>query len=653
MILCGCTSQTINEKEAAKNELIKKYLDLVEDDSTSYSKGIQYNNIAYSLIDLNKNDALTRFYLYSVSYKYSFFAKNNALKSTAEKLMILSLKCKDSLNIGRANRNLGLYYTAISDNETAILYFFKAKKIFQSLKRMDYVIKVMNNISITQYYACDFLGSNKTSVEMISLAKKVNFSIMNNLALVNIGNNLTALKNDVEAINYYKKAQKITIKNNQNGIFNSIAYCYINLRQYDSALKYVNKNLNKELFSLDPTCYSRSISLSALIQLKKGQNYNLEKKLNLADNYFTRFNSEYGRNYNQIFLSMYYEKNNDNSNAIKAANRAFLLSNSYNNPSDILASLEQLVKVDKRNASKNAQHYIRINDSMQLAERRFRDKFTRIEYETNEVLKEKETAIEQKWLVGSISAIIILIIVLVLVITWQRSKQRELKFLQDQQQANEEIYDLMLTQKSKEEEARQSEKNRIAIELHDGVMNRLSSTRLNLNILAQKNDAQTIEKCLIHIEGIYQIEQEIRHIAHDLNIAVFNGGNGFISMLCDFVSGQNSIMNTHYTLEVDKVIDWNEISGSIKMNLYRIIQEASHNINKFAKAKNAMITLILDDNNLCLSITDNGQGFDVEAKGDGIGLKNIKLRVESLKGKLVIQSINRKSTSLNIAIPIA
>ena len=135
---------------------------------------------------------------------------------------------------------------------------------------------------------------------------------------------------------------------------------------------------------------------------------------------------------------------------------------------------------------------------------------------------------------------------LLLIITKQRSKQKELQFLQSQQQANEEIYDLMLTQKNKEEQARESEKKRIALELDDGVMNKLASTRMNLNMLSHQKDEVAINKCLTYIEGIHKIEQEIRSIAHNLNQKVFNDNNSFISLLNDFVATQNIITNIHF-----------------------------------------------------------------------------------------------------------
>ncbi len=287
-----------------------------------------------------------------------------------------------------------------------------------------------------------------------------------------------------------------------------------------------------------------------------------------------------------------------------------------------------------------------------MAERKFRDKFARIAYETDEIAQEKEKAISQKWIVIGVSGFIIFIIVLLLIITRQRTKQKELQLLQSQQKANEEIYDLMLSQKGIEEEARQNEKKRIAIELHDGVMNKLASTRLNLDVLHHKIDAQTVKECLGPIKEIYKIEQEIRNISNDLSLDIFKSYNSFKGLIEDFLNTQNKTYTTHFKLEMEETIKWENISSSIKMNLFRIIQEASHNINKFANARNAVISFIIDTNNLCLSVTDDGKGFDVENQTEGIGLKNIKQRVASLKGKCIIQSINNHSTSINIAIPL-
>ena len=211
----------------------------------------------------------------------------------------------------------------------------------------------------------------------------------------------------------------------------------------------------------------------------------------------------------------------------------------------------------------------------------------------------------------------------------------------------------MLTQKGKEDDVRQTEKKRIALELHDGIMNKLSSTRLNLSILSNKTDADTIKKCLTYVNDIYQIETDIRAVSHDLNQDVFQKEHSFINMLEDFVTEINKISKTRFKLELDHTIDWNTISSKLKMHLYRIIQEASHNINKYAQAKKAMINFVLDEDNICMSVTDDGVGFDTTASANGIGIQNMQIRVKSLNGKFTVNSIAKVSTSINIAIPLA
>jgi signal transduction histidine kinase len=210
----------------------------------------------------------------------------------------------------------------------------------------------------------------------------------------------------------------------------------------------------------------------------------------------------------------------------------------------------------------------------------------------------------------------------------------------------------MLAQKAIEEETRQAEKKRIALELHDGIMNKLASTRLNLFILSQKNDPETIASCLVHISQIHNIEQEIRNIAHDLNKDVFEETNSFITLIKDFITDQNTTAKAHYALELAHDIDWSSISSEIKMNMFRIIQEASHNANKYSNANNLTIAIVQDFNNICMSIADNGVGLDPKTSKGGIGIQNMRQRIHLLKGKFTINSKEKNSTYINISIPM-
>jgi signal transduction histidine kinase len=658
VFLHGCTSKTIEDKEAqANNDSIKKYLDLAGNDSITYDKRIKYNDKAYSLIDLNRNDTLTRYNLYYAGINYCNLLQFKKLEESANILFILSFKSKNQLSIANSYKLKGLNYMFKSKNDQAIESFYKSKKIFLKLNSTKQLIALNKDIAQVQLYSSDFLGSNKTLFENFKLIKifnkNINFDLYRNYST--IASNFSYLKDYKNSIKYENEGLKYV---NNNLRFVNISYCgiadsYIQLKEYDKAQYYIDLILeNPKSKIVNPQNFYKAKSMNGYLKLVQNKISGLPNLFFEAENYYSKNDHDNGQNYNQINLSKYYEKINDTINAIKAANKAVSISKSYNNPSDILITLEQLIKVDKKNASTNAKEYIRINDSLQISERNFRDKFARIAYETDKISQEKETAIKQKWIIVTIAGVIIVIIVLLLIITRQRSKQKELQLQQSQQKANEEIYHLMLTQKAKEDEARQTEKKRIARELHDGIMNKLSSTRLNLSILTNKTDTETIQKCLTYINQINQIETDIRNISHDLNQDVFQEEDSFRIMIEDFVNEQNTTSKTHYELELDNDIDWNAISSEIKMHLYRIIQEASHNINKYGQAKKASISLVLDAPNICMAITDNGIGFDTSVISKGIGIQNMQARVKLLNGKFSISSTKHATTSVNIAIPI-
>lgn len=95
------------------------------------------------------------------------------------------------------------------------------------------------------------------------------------------------------------------------------------------------------------------------------------------------------------------------------------------------------------------------------------------------------------------------------------------------------------------------------------------------------------------------------------------------------------------------------INASVKMNLYRIIQEALNNINKYAEAQTVIFTIRKIDNILFFSIEDNGKGFTLDKIKKGIGLKNIKERAENINGQFEIFSEISKGTKVTITINLA
>uniref|UniRef100_UPI00404B68C9 sensor histidine kinase n=2 Tax=Flavobacterium sp. TaxID=239 RepID=UPI00404B68C9 len=285
------------------------------------------------------------------------------------------------------------------------------------------------------------------------------------------------------------------------------------------------------------------------------------------------------------------------------------------------------------------------------AERNIRNKFTRIEYETDLIEEEKKVLEKQnKWIL-IISIILFAFGILFYVIYRQKAKQKELVLIQKQQEANQEVINLMMDQQNKIEEGRTLEKGRISRELHDGVLSELNGIRLNLNVLYFKKDEEAINHCLGQIEHLKNLEKNIRVISHDLNQDIFFHHETFTVLLQNLAKDMQKTHNLAIEIFNESKVRWELYSNEYKINVYRTIQEAIHNCVKYAEA--SLVTLNFEDNgnNLTWSITDDGKGFDVQKKKKGIGLKNMQSRVELMKGSLAITSNKNEGTQISFSIP--
>ena len=139
-----------------------------------------------------------------------------------------------------------------------------------------------------------------------------------------------------------------------------------------------------------------------------------------------------------LFISEFYFKKKDTLKAQLYADVALKITKRTHAPYYYFTALSNAGIVDDKKASKYIKEYHEKNDSLLFIERNARNQYYKIQLETNEITQEKNTAIKQKWIIGCISIVVILIIMLLLIISKQRSKQKELQFLQSQQKANEE-----------------------------------------------------------------------------------------------------------------------------------------------------------------------------------------------------------------------
>lgn len=664
LLLFSCDKSSNSNLVEANNDSIAKYLKLASNDSLTFSERDKYNHKAFSLIDLGRNDSVVRWYLSKLSYNCSILKKGDDFIKISKFYYNKSKETKDTINLARYYRYKASYHKNITKlYDSAFCYYIKAEKFYKRTNDYRGLARVYFYKGLIQFKFDDYLGSelsNNLAYNLIKNRKtdRFTYDVLNQLG--NIANNLRHYN---QAIKFHNEALKIAVDLNLspklynydfiNSSLNNIGNTYKEQKKYRKAIYYFEKALsNKKDVKVDILIYAYLYNNSGYSKMQLNEYTQLPILFEKAIKIYDSLGVINECSLSNVFLSDYYYRQKDTINAIKYSERALQLAKKAKAPYYYLIALSNAGYVNKNKASKYIKKYHEMNDSIQFEQRKTRNQFYKIQLETDEIIQEKETAIKQKWVLTSIISSVLLIVILLFVIHRQRAKQKELQLLQIQQKGNEEIYHLMLNQQAKVEEARQIEKKRIALELHDGIMNKLASTRLNLFVLSKKNDSETINKCLAYIEDIHHIENEIRNVSHDLNQDIFIEKDSFNTLLKQFLAEQNSHLKTNYELQLDKNINWETIASEIKMHLYRIIQEATRNSNKHAKATKVIICFTIDDNQLCLSVTDNGIGFDSEKTKGGIGLLNMQQRIQSINGTLSIESKAKKGTAIYIKIPL-
>lgn len=177
------------------------------------------------------------------------------------------------------------------------------------------------------------------------------------------------------------------------------------------------------------------------------------------------------------------------------------------------------------------------------------------------------------------------------------------------------------------------ERERIAADLHDALIGKLTILRLS-NQLKYKIDE--IDAALD--ESI----AEARRISHDLSPPML----GFMT-LEDIVAGVMNEWSMHLNLRYDrKILAEPEITNEFKLQFKRILEEVMTNIHKHAATAMVRVHLRISDTRLTLLVSDNGKGFDLKEGYDGLGIKNIELRVLYLNGRFKMKSGPKGTTSI-------
>ena len=643
----------------AQNQKINNYLSLAQKETISKEMRIRFGDLAYQAIKGQKNDSITRRNYFKVANRYFPLYELEKYKKVTNEVLALGRASNDSATVAKALHYLGDYFFENAKNDSAYWYYNNAEKIYNKIDDKENLANTILHKAYVLLYEKDFLGSETATIKALDISLNISDKLLVYQCYGNLGSALSGLGNYEKALYYHEKALSQIEKLKDNYLyedfkaqtFHNIGLVYQNNNQYKKALENFSEGLKIEnLLKKQPVLYSALLDNYAYCKFKLNNNEGYDE-LNRALFLRDSINNIAGIIKSKIHLTEYYLSKANKTKALQLNNEAYTLADKSNYNKEILKTLDLYTKIDPSNGLKYAQKYIKLSDSLNDLERATRNKLARIEYETDEIIHENLEISSEKKTILTVS-ILVAFIGALFVILFQRAKQKELLFTQEQQKANEEIYQLMLDQQTKIDEVKNIEKNRIARELHDGIMNKLASTRLNLFVLTKRNDEETIKKCIGHINEIQNIEKEVRVIAHELSNDTFSEKGNFKTILTELLTEQNELYPANCIYEIDKDIVWENIDIEIKMNLYRILQEALNNCNKYANAENIYINIDKQEKIVTLQIIDDGEGFNTNKAKKGIGMKNMFQRTESVKGDFDITSEIGKGTKIIIKLPI-
>lgn len=577
----------------------------------------------------------------------------------------LAEKLKDSAAVALAYSDLGNTYTRVNNLNEALSYHLKALKLREKLGLKAKAAGSISNISIIYKQLGNYKEALVYMHRSLKIYEEAGDEAKQAVVLSNIGNVYMNYQKFAEAKESYDKVIRLATKTNATALlasaYSGLMKYYFQLKKYDSALANGNKaaaylntlNQKNDLaavyntigqvhavkgnFSEAMRYYRKSLDFRVFMKDRLGIGSCYK---NIGACYADMKNYEQAEQYVNKSIEIFKEFNSKDY-----LREAFdVLGKIYESKKDYAASL----KFFKESAA--------MKDSIYSKQAIDKINELQIAYQTEKKAKQiallnKENKI-QKLLIAKRNlflGITIGTLVLTLVIAFLIHKSNRLKQAARLQAAIITQQDLATKAVLSAEE---NERKRISGELHDGLGQMFSAVKLNLSAVMDDVDFKSEKGKSLFETTLGLVDEsckEVRVISHQMapNLLLKSGLAAAIRDFINKIDARRLKINLE-TFGLQKRLDQN-----VETVLYRVIQETVNNVIKHSGANSLDIQLTKDQEGINVMIEDNGRGFDISQieKFEGIGLKNIRTRVNYLKGTVDFSSSPGKGTLIAIFIP--
>lgn len=583
----------------------------------------------------------------------------------AQRSLDLSKKLGYKLGVARAHYLLGNTYLDMGNYAQSKENLDTAEKLFSAMKRLDMLGKIHNARGNWYYIQSKLWNATQEFAAAIEVFHQLKDTLLEIIPYQNLIAILGETKNHEQAITRSKGLLAIAQK---HGDSLQMAYChyylinnYVALNKLDSAQVYLPSLQTFIQRSLDYGLAADAFNLIGLYRYKRAQYpqalsfYQNALERALRGNYqVAQYHHAIGRTYLKLgdLPQAYTYLHRAEKEALEAQSQDtyYLVCRDLG---EYYAKIGQSAQ-----AYRYIQQYTQLNDSILRAETRQYSAYLEAAFESerkeSEILRLKTEKLEQSLILKQRNTYLFFSLGFLILggfyfgFKSKNDRQRRQLLEQDKKLRDEKIISLEKEQQVVSLKSmitgQESERNRIARDLHDGLGGLFSTVKMYFSTLQHEQPALGAHPLFQKsMELIHSAAEELRRIAHNLmpEVLLKLGLINAIQDLCNNIQSSRllKINLQAYGME-------NRLNPQTEIMLYRIVQELLNNIIKHAQATQVIIQFNRHQEKLSITIEDDGQGFNISEENAGAGLKTIQSRVSYLNGELNIDSAQGLGTTV-------